>query len=99
MDNLHFNLSPQRAQRTQSLALNFVLFYAKALSQRIRTRMTRIGRIFTDILNPYLSVSSVLSVFLHTKMIERISAFICVHLRLISLTETSRIINVEVQQW
>ena len=73
--------------------------FEKALTKRIRTRMTRIGRIFTDILNPCVSVSSVLSVFLHTKMIERISAFICVHLRLISLTETSRIINVEVQQW
>ncbi len=45
--------------------------------QRHRTQMTQIGRIFTDNFNPWVSVSSVKSVF------YRVSAFIRVHLRLI----------------
>ncbi len=37
--------------------------YEKATTSRSRTRMTRIGRIFTDILDRCASVSSALSVF------------------------------------
>ena len=70
--------------------------FEKALTQRIRTQMTRIGRIFTDILYQCASASSVQSVFSSDKIVKQISAFICVHLRLISLIDISRIINAEV---
>jgi hypothetical protein len=49
-----------------------------SMQLRFGTRMTRIRRIFTD---PCVSVSSAQSVFY-----RRISAFICVHLRLISVS-------------
>ncbi|VVB97833.1 Uncharacterised protein [uncultured archaeon] len=52
-------------------------FYEKTLALKNSTRMTRIGRIFTD--NLCASVSSVQSVFYR----NCVSAFICVHLRLI----------------
>ncbi len=48
-----------------------------------RTRMTRIGRILTDNFNPCESVSSVQSVFHLNSIVNRVSALICVHLRLI----------------
>ena len=51
-----------------------LVWAGKALTQRNRTRMTRIARIFTD---PCASASSAQSVFYCTP-----SAFICVHLRL-----------------
>ncbi|MBU4492180.1 MAG: hypothetical protein KKD69_06935 [Euryarchaeota archaeon] len=38
-------------------------WYGKILKPQYRTRMTRIGRIFTDIFNPCKSVLSVRSVF------------------------------------
>ncbi|HEY9245325.1 MAG TPA: hypothetical protein VIO11_00615 [Candidatus Methanoperedens sp.] len=46
-----------------------------------RTRMTRITRIFTDIVNPRASVSSAQSVFNPKNPDNHVSAFICVHLR------------------
>ncbi len=49
--------SPQRAQRAQSSAATFALWYVKALPQRRRKRMTRI---FTD---SCTSASSAQSVF------------------------------------
>ncbi|MBU3966502.1 MAG: hypothetical protein KKG76_03870 [Euryarchaeota archaeon] len=52
---MHINLSPQRAQRTQSAAIP-VTMYEKAAASRFRTRMTRIARIFTD---PCASASTV----------------------------------------
>jgi hypothetical protein len=82
---MQINFSPQRAQRTQSSAIP-VTMYEKAAASRLRTRMTRIARIFTD---PCASASSAQSVF------HRLSAFICVHLRLIFLIDTSRLINEE----
>jgi hypothetical protein len=60
--------SPQRAQSS------VFTMYKKAATSRLRTRMTRIARIFTD---PCASASSAQSVFYWTP-----SAFICVHLRL-----------------
>jgi len=62
--------SPQRTQRAQSTGI-FKIFFEKTLTIRRRTRITRIGRIFTD---PRASAQSV---FLCTP-----SAFIRVHLRL-----------------
>ena len=70
--------------------------YEKILKERFGTRMSRIGRIFTDILNPCVSVSFAQSVFYPNKIVKQISAFICVYLRLISLIDISRIINAEV---
>ncbi|MCZ7384482.1 MAG: hypothetical protein O8C63_07010 [Candidatus Methanoperedens sp.] len=55
--------SPQRTQRAQSDAAISSDQYEKV--QLLRTRMTRIGRIFTDEFNPCASVSSVQSVFYH----------------------------------
>ncbi len=63
------HITPQMSQRTQSLS-----------AKRNGTRMTRIRRIFTDTFNLCASVSSVKSVFY---LIDAVSAFICVHLRLI----------------
>ncbi len=67
-----FANEPQRTQRAQR-------FFKRIAPQKTqRTRMIRIGRIFTDVLNPCASVSSVQSVFYRNA-----SAFICVHPRLI----------------
>ena len=48
-----------RMQRTQGAAI----LHEEVLLLRLRTQMTRIGWIFTDIFNPCASVSSVRSVF------------------------------------
>jgi hypothetical protein len=69
--------------RTQSSAI--LDFYEKVLSHIIRKRRTQIGWIFTDIFNPRVSVSSVQSVFHSNKIVKHVSAFICVHLRLIKI--------------
>ncbi len=89
---MQINLSPQRAQRTQSAAATIALWYGIA-TQRIRTRMTQIARIFTDIIDPCESASSAQSVFHYIP-----SAFICVHLRLIKISRMifSRFIFAEV---
>ncbi len=63
------HITPQRSQRTQSVS-----------AQRNGTRMTQIRRIFTDTFNLCALVSSVKSVFY---LIDAVSAFICVHPRLI----------------
>ncbi|HWR26285.1 MAG TPA: hypothetical protein VN316_00235 [candidate division Zixibacteria bacterium] len=91
---MQINLSPQRAQRTQSAAATFGLWYEIA-TWRIRTRMTRIARIFTD---PCASASSAQSVFHPNKFVGYLSAFICVHLRLIKISRMmfSRFIFAEV---
>ena len=73
--------SPQSAQRARSVAI-FAFWIKKLLQIRGGTRMTRIGRIFTDTINPCASVSSVQSVF-YCNPLCRVSAFICVHPRLI----------------
>ncbi len=52
------NKPPQRTRRAQSAAIRYEM-----VLQRNRTRMTRIGRIFTDNFDPCASVSSVKSVF------------------------------------
>ncbi len=70
-----FALKPlQSMQRSQSSAIPATAYETAPPSQR-GTRMTQIGRIFTD---PCASVSSAQSVFYRHS-----SAFICVHLRLI----------------
>ncbi|NJD52824.1 MAG: hypothetical protein FIB07_08165 [Candidatus Methanoperedens sp.] len=69
-----YNNSPQRTQRTQRSVI-MAASYGKV--KQLRTRMTRIGRIVTDIC---VSVSSAQSVFYRNS-----SAFICVHLRLKSV--------------
>ncbi|MBU4223335.1 MAG: hypothetical protein KKA10_17230, partial [Euryarchaeota archaeon] len=51
--------SPQRAQSSQRLILPFEFESGKILQQRNGTRMTRIGRIFTDIIDPCVSASTV----------------------------------------
>ncbi len=73
--------SPQSTQRAQSSAIP-VTTYEKAAPSRLRTRMTRIARIFTD---PCVSASSAQSVFYRNP-----SAFICVHLRLIFVSLSDR---------
>jgi hypothetical protein len=65
--------SPQNKQRAQSTAIP-VTTYEKAAPSRLRTRMTRIARIFTD---PCASASSVQSVFYCPPPI-----LICVHPRI-----------------
>ena len=76
--------SPQRAQSSQRSFLPFEIESEKILQERNGTRMTRIGRIFTD---PRVSVSSAQSVFYrdHSPMKNPLlSAFICVDPRLIN---------------
>ncbi len=85
---MQINLSPQRAQRTQSTAATFALWNGIA-PQRIRTRMTRIARIFTD---PCASASSAQSVFHYIP-----SAFICVHLRLTFVSLSDRIQEIQLK--
>ena len=77
--------SPARTQ--SSTILNF---YEKVLSHIIGTQISQIGRVFTDFFNPYVSVSN--------KIVEHVSAFICVHLRLIKISRMlfSRFIYAEV---
>jgi len=83
MNNLHISYHKphiKSPQRTQSSAFTT---NEEAVPSRLRTRMTRIARIFTD---PCASASSAQSVF------HRIpSAFICVHLRLIFVSLSDRI--------
>ena len=67
--------SPQSSQRTQSTAIQAILF-DKVQQLRIKTRITRLRPIFTD--NQRASASSAQSMF-HSNP----SAFICVHPRLI----------------
>ncbi len=76
VDDIDGNLIniPQRAQSSMSE-------FGNKPQQWIRTRMTRIRRIFTDTLNPCASASSVQSVFYSIP--SWVSSFICVHLRLI----------------
>ncbi|MCG2734981.1 MAG: hypothetical protein L6282_01175 [Candidatus Methanoperedenaceae archaeon] len=82
---MQINLSPQRAQ---SSAIP-VTIYEKAAASRLRTRMTRIARIFTD---PFVSASSVQSVSHYV-----LSAFICVHLRLIFVSLSDRIQEIQLK--
>ncbi len=56
---------------------------------RLRTRMTRIARIFTDIFNPCVSAQSVFHYIP--------SAFICVHLRLIFVSLSDRIQEIQLK--
>ncbi len=90
-------------QRTQSSAATFALWYGIE-PQRIRTRMTRIARIFTD---PCASASTVAPVDValtygsrHTWrfMFNRnSSAFICVHLRLKIVSLNDRIQQIQLK--
>lgn len=57
---------------------NFHVRFLEEGEGAISPSYSAIGRIFTDNFNPWVSVSSVKSVF------YRVSAFICVHLRLIN---------------
>jgi len=70
------DISPQSTQRAQSLAIPATAYETAPPSRR----GTRIGRIFTD---QRASASSAQSAFHITP-----SAFICVHLRLISNKKT-----------
>jgi hypothetical protein len=79
-------LLKKKPQSTQSSAIP-VTTYEKAAPLRLRTRMTRIARIFTD---PCVSASSAQSVFYRNP-----SAFICVHLRLIFVSLSDRIQNIQ----
>jgi hypothetical protein len=74
--------SPQRAQSSQRLILPFGFERGKILQPRNGTRMTRIGRIFTDLC---VSVSSAQSVFYcsHSRVNPH-PAFISVHSLLIN---------------
>jgi hypothetical protein len=74
-------------QRVQSSGI-FNKFYEKTVTPRRRTRMTRIGRIFTDIFNPCVSESSAHSAFHPKNPNNHVSAFIRVHLRLAELNIT-----------
>jgi hypothetical protein len=74
-------ISPQSTQCSQSSAVPAIA-YEPAPPSRRGTRMTRIGRIFTDL---RASVSSVASIFYRIP-----SAFICVHLRLIFVSLSDR---------
>ncbi len=78
-DNDSIN-SPQSSQRS---FLPFEFESGEILQQRNGTRMTRIGRIFTD---PRASASSAQSVFYRSpsSMKNSLSAFIHVHPRLIN---------------
>jgi len=67
------NSMNESLQSTQSSAFTT---YEKAAASRFRTRMTRIGRIFTDTHNPCVSVSSAQSVFHPINQINHISALI-----------------------
>lgn len=58
----------EKPQRAQSSTIP-VTTYDKAAAPRFITRMTPIGRIFTDIHDPCVSVSSVLSVFYHNPIL------------------------------
>ncbi len=85
---MQINLSQQRAQRTQSSAIP-VTTYEKAAASRFRTRMTQIARIFADLC---VSVSSAQSVFYYIP-----SSFICVHLRLIFVSLSDRIQEIQLK--
>ncbi len=78
-DYIYSNLinSPQSLQRLFTCLLSGI---GNVIQQRNGTRMTRIRRIFTDTVNPCVSV---LSVFYYIpSCTTRASAFIRVHLRL-----------------
>jgi hypothetical protein len=85
IDNNLIN-SPQRAQSSQRLILHLLSEIGNMLLQRNGTRMTRIGRIFTDAIDPCVSASSAQSVFYrrHSCVKNPQSAFIFVHPRLIN---------------
>ncbi len=70
------NRSPQRAQRIAKIIVRSALNYENVIPSRLRTRMTRVKRIFTDISNPCVSVPSVKSVFYLNNTLNHISAFI-----------------------
>ncbi len=94
VDDIDSNLinSPQRAQSSQRFFMHLLSEFGNMLQQRLRTRMTRIRRIFTDNVDPCVSVSSVQSVFYYIPYcIASVSAFICVHLRLIISNQKSEI--------
>jgi hypothetical protein len=75
----------EHREKWQSSAIP-VTTYEKATASRFRTRMTRMTRFFTDILDQFASAFH-----------RRLSAFICVHLRLIyvSLSDRTRKIQFE----
>jgi hypothetical protein len=79
-------ISPQSAQRSQSFAIPATA-YEPAPPSRRRTRMTQIARIFTD---QRASASSAVSVFYRIP-----SAFICVHLRLLFVSLSDRIREIQ----
>jgi len=76
----YFNNSPQRTETTVIPAT----CHEKVHQSKLGTRMTRIGRIFTD---QRASASSAQSVFYSIDQINHLSAFICVYLRLICRKE------------
>ena len=86
-----FDATHRKGKRQKSF-LSLRSAFRKYCLRKFRTRMTRIGRIFTDTANTCASVSSMQSVFHHvcsflknTASETEVSAFICVHPRLINL--------------
>jgi len=84
VDDIDRNLinSPQRAQSSQRFFMHLMSEFGNKPQQRLRTRMTRIRRIFTDNVDPCVSVSSVQSVFYSIPSCTAcICKCICVYLR------------------
>jgi hypothetical protein len=82
VDDIDSNLinSPQRTQSSQRFFMHLLSEFGNMLQQRLRTRMTRIRRIFTDNVDPCVSVSSVQSVFYYiTSFTARASGLIIFH--------------------
>ncbi len=85
LDKAYMMLSGQKSPtRTQSLTILNV--YEMVLSYIIRTQISWIRGILSDIFNPCASASSAQSVFRLNKIVKRVSAFICVYLRLIKIS-------------
>jgi hypothetical protein len=83
---MHRKGRKERKVKQQDSLLPLLHSMKKHRLSELRTRMTRIRRIFTDTTNPCASVSSVQSVFYHSfsgmkSTSTKVSAFICVHLR------------------
>ncbi|KCZ72006.1 hypothetical protein ANME2D_01405 [Candidatus Methanoperedens nitroreducens] len=85
---IHCKGRKERKEKRQESLYPLCHSMKKHRLSELRTRMTRIKRIFTDNCNPCVSVSSVQSVF-HPSFsgmkptCTKVSAFICVPLRLI----------------
>ncbi len=83
---MHRKERKERKEKQQKYLCPLCHSMKKHRLSELRTRMTRIGRIFTDTINPCASASSVQSVFHHSfsgmkPTCKKVSAFICVHLR------------------